>query len=147
MFKSLETSPSVNSEALCQVYEVHLCLAVEQTASYQQYKIGDGLVKHLHHHYEGSRKDERRCSENQRSEVASSLKSLVDGSVHVNLRTSLGLLVDVAALRRRSSADAFIHIDLNSPMTVVRSLQQDDASQAAALVEGPVALRRRLLAA
>merc|ERR1712185_550037 len=74
------------------------------------------------------------------------MTSLVDGSVHVNHRTSTGLLVDVAALRKRSSVDGFIHIDLESNITVVRSLDQDDgASPAGVIVEGPVALRRRIL--
>merc|ERR1719162_115865 len=103
------------------------------------------MVDRLMDHYKENRKDERRCSERQRNDVASVLKSLVDGSVHVNHRTSTGLLVDVAALRKRSSTDGFIHVDLDSNVTVVRSLDQDDASVAALVVEGHVALRRRVL--
>merc|ERR1712226_93512 len=138
----MQARETVSAESLCQLYEVHLVLDAEHKEEYSAYRADSDEVEALMDNYREFRKDERRCSERHRSDVASALKSLVDGSVHVNHRTSLGLLVDVAALRRRSSADAFIHIDLNSPMTVVRSLQQDDASAAAALVEGPVALRR-----
>jgi len=77
--------------------------------------------------------------------VASVLKSLVDGSVHVNHRTSTGLLVDVAALRKRSSTDGFIHVDLDSAVTVVRSLDQDEPSTAQLVTEGAVGLRRNIL--
>merc|ERR1712190_617200 len=91
------------------------------------------------------RKDERRCSERQRNDVASVLKSLVEGSVHVNHRTSCGLLIDVAALRKRSSTDGFVHVDLDSNVTSIRSLDQEDPASAGMVIEGAVALRRRVL--
>lgn len=145
MFKTLERAPTIASDCLLQLYEIHLCLDSEQKDHYERYRPEPHLIDALEDHYKDNRKDERRCSEKQRNDVASVLKSLVDGSVHVNHRTSTGLLVDVAALRKRSSADGFIHIDLDSNVTVVRSLDQDDLSAAALVVEGHVALRRRVL--
>lgn len=145
MFKALEKAPMIASDSLLQLYECHLVLDSEQKDAYEAYKPESHLVDALEDHYKENRKDERRCSERQRNDVASVLKSLVDGSVHVNHRTSSGLLVDVAALRKRSSTDGFIHVDLDSNITVVRSLDQDEPTSAALVVEGPVALRRRLL--
>jgi len=146
MFKELERAPMVSADALLQVYEVHLALEAERKDYYSKYRISSENVDKLHDHYRDYRKDERRCSENQRNDVAAVLKSLVDGSVHVNHRTSTGLLVDVAALRKRSSTDAFIHVDLDSTVTTVRALDQDEASASSLITEGAVALRRSVLA-
>mmetsp|Transcript_6422 Transcript_6422/g.11822 ORF Transcript_6422/g.11822 Transcript_6422/m.11822 type:complete len:1115 (+) Transcript_6422:174-3518(+) len=146
MFKELERHPTISIDALIQVYEVHLTLDAEHKEEYSRYRMDSDLAQSLQDHYRDYRKDERRCSERQRNDVASVLKSLVDGSVHVNHRTSTGLLVDVAALRKRSSTDGFIHVDLDSAVTIVRSLDQDEASPTAIIIEGPVALRRRILA-
>merc|ERR1712203_1354675 len=140
MFKGLEKCPMISTEALIQVYESHLYLESEYKEAYSRYAIDYDMAQTLQDHYKENRKDERRCSERQRNDVASVLKSLVDGSVHVNHRTSTGLLVDVAALRKRSSTDGFIHVDLDSAVTVVRSLDQDDASSALLVTEGAVAL-------
>eukprot|EP00811_Abedinium_folium_P036860 NODE_952_length_2678_cov_12.150921.p1 GENE.NODE_952_length_2678_cov_12.150921~~NODE_952_length_2678_cov_12.150921.p1 ORF type:complete len:592 (+),score=126.73 NODE_952_length_2678_cov_12.150921:205-1776(+) len=144
--KELQRSPMISTDALCQLYECHLVLSNEHKEAYARYAMESGTATYLHDHYKENRKDERRCSERYRNDVASVLKSLVDGSVHVNHRTSTGLLVDVVALRKRSSTDGFIHVDLDSPITVVRSLDQDEASPASVVIEGPVALRRRILA-
>mmetsp|Transcript_59578 Transcript_59578/g.133938 ORF Transcript_59578/g.133938 Transcript_59578/m.133938 type:complete len:935 (-) Transcript_59578:50-2854(-) len=146
MFKELEKAPMVSADALLQVYEVHLALDAERKDYYSKYRISMENIDKLHDHYRDYRKDERRCSENQRNDVAAVLKSLVDGSVHVNHRTSTGLLVDVAALRKRSSTDAFIHVDLDSTVTTVRALDQDEASASSLITEGAVALRRSVLA-
>merc|ERR1719333_570717 len=146
MFQFLEKTPTIASDALLQLYECHLALESEYTEQYKRYQMDPDLADVLQDHYKENRKDERRCSEKQRNDVASALKSLVDGSVHVNHRTSSGLLVDVAALRKRSSTDGFIHVDLDSAVTVVRSLDQDEASPTNIIIEGPVALRRRILA-
>lgn len=145
-FKELEKSPMISTDALIQVYECHLTLDCEHRSEYSRYRMDNDLAHALQDHYREHRKDERRCSERQRNDVASVLKSLVDGSVHVNHRTSTGLLVDVAALRKRSSTDGFIHVDLDSAVTVVRSLDQEEASPSSIIIEGPVALRRRILA-
>lgn len=146
MLKELEKSPMISIDALIQVYEVHLTLDAEHKEDYARYRMDKDLEGLLQDHYRDYRKDERRCSERQRNDVASVLKSLVDGSVHVNHRTSTAMLVDVAALRKRSSTDGFIHVDLDSAVTIVRSLDQDEASPTAIIIEGPVALRRRILA-
>lgn len=146
LFKELEKSPMISTDALIQLYECHLTLDAEQRDAYSRYRMDRDLEHALQDHYREHRKDERRCSEKQRNDVASVLKSLVDGSVHVNHRTSYGLLVDVAALRKRSSSDGFVHVDLDSTVTVVRSLDQDEASPTNIIIEGPVALRRRILA-
>lgn len=146
MFKELEKSPMISIDALIQLYECHLTLDCEHRDMYSRYRMDSDLAHSLQDHYREYRKDERRCSERQRNDVASVLKSLVDGSVHVNHRTSTGLLVDVAALRKRSSTDGFVHVDLDSSVTVVRSLDQEENSPASIIVEGPVALRRRILA-
>jgi len=145
MFKVMQRRETVSAEALCQLYECHLVLDVEHKPAYSSYRIDQDELEALQDNYREFRKDERRCSERQRSDVASALKSLVDGSVHVNHRTSTGLLVDVAALRKRSSADGFVHVDLDTNVTAVRSLDQDEVTAAAMITEGPVALRRRVL--
>jgi len=145
LFKALEKVPTIACESLLQLYELHLTLETEQKEAYSRYRPERHLIDALEDHYKDNRKDERRCSERLRNDVASALKSLVDGSVHVNHRTSLGLLVDVVALRKRNSSDGFVHVDLDSGMTTVRSLDQDEPTQAAIVVEGSVALRRRLL--
>jgi len=146
MFKSLEKVPTITSDSLLLLYELHMALDSEHKEAYDRYKPEQFLVDALEDHYKDNRKDERRCSEKIRGDVAGVLKSLVEGSVHVNHRTSLSLLVDVVALRKRSSSDGFIHVDLDSTVTTVRSLDQDDPAQAALVVEGAVSLRRRLLA-
>eukprot|EP00928_Gymnodinium_smaydae_P023817 TRINITY_DN194_c1_g2_i1.p1 TRINITY_DN194_c1_g2~~TRINITY_DN194_c1_g2_i1.p1 ORF type:complete len:933 (+),score=233.30 TRINITY_DN194_c1_g2_i1:2-2800(+) len=145
MFKTLEKSPMIATDALIMVYECHLVLETEFKEAYSRYAIDYDMVDILQDHYKENRKDERRCSERQRNDVASVLKSLVDGSVHVNHRTSTGLLVDVAGLRKRSSTDGFIHVDLDSAVTTVRPLDQDEPSSSALVVEGAVALRRNIL--
>eukprot|EP00932_Pfiesteria_piscicida_P016989 SRR837773.3892.p1 GENE.SRR837773.3892~~SRR837773.3892.p1 ORF type:complete len:298 (-),score=108.33 SRR837773.3892:179-1006(-) len=145
MFKALEKSPTIASDSLLQLYEFHLAMDAEHKNEYERFRPESHLIDQLEDHYKDNRRDERRCSENRRSDVASVLKSLVEGSVHVNHRTSLSLLVDVVALRKRSSSDGFIHVDLDSSVTTVRSLDQDDPAQAATIVEGSVALRRRIL--
>lgn len=144
MFQFLEKTQMITTDALLQVYECHLALEAEYGDQYRRYAIDPDVVDQLQDHYKENRKDERRCSEKQRNDVASALKSLVDGSVHVNHRTSSGLLVDVAALRKRSSTDGFVHVDLDSNVTTVKALDQDDPAQAV-VVEGAVAMRRRLL--
>jgi len=145
MFKVMQRRDTVSAEALCQLYECHLVLDSEHKPAYSAYRIDQDELDALQDNYREFRKDERRCSERQRSDVASALKALVDGSVHVNHRTSTGLLVDVAALRKRSSADGFVHVDLDTNVTAVRSLDQDEVTAAAMITEGPVALRRRVL--
>merc|ERR1719359_2205639 len=130
----------ISTDALIQLYECHLTLDCEHKDAYSRYRMDRDLAHSLQEHYREHRKDERRCSERQRNDVASVLKSLVDGSVHVNHRTSSGLLVDVAALRKRSSTDGFVHVDLDSNVTIVRALDQDDPAQAL-VVEGAVAMR------
>jgi len=143
--RELEKCPMISTDALCQLYECHLMLDSEHKESYQKYRMEADTVRSLQDHYKENRKDERRCSERHRNDVASVLKSLVDGSVHVNHRTSTGLLVDVAALRKRNAADGYIHVDLDSSITMVRVLDQDEASPGSVVIEGPVVLRRRIL--
>mmetsp|Transcript_58433 Transcript_58433/g.139405 ORF Transcript_58433/g.139405 Transcript_58433/m.139405 type:complete len:847 (-) Transcript_58433:143-2683(-) len=145
MLKQLEQTPKVATDALCMLYECHLVLDSEHKEAYAKYRIEHDKAQALLDHYKEHRKDSRRCSETQRSEVASVLKTLVEGSVHVAHRTSTGLLVDVAALRKKTSSDGFIHIEMDSPMTVVRPLDQDEAAAPSLIMEGPVALKRRLL--
>lgn len=145
LFKALERVPMIPADALVQLFECHLALDFEHTDAYERYRIAPDMVQALQDHYRENRKDERRCTEKSRNDVASVLKSLVDGSVHVNHRTSVGLLVDVAALRKRTSTDAFVHVDLDSNVTVIRSLDHDDPVVAGVVTEGAVALRRRIL--
>jgi len=147
LFKALEKVPMIASDALTQLFECHLALESEHKEAYAKFhkKMSPEMLEALQDHYREARKDERRCAEKNRSDVASVLKSLVDGSVHVNHRTSCGFLVDVAALRKKSSKDGFVHVDLDSNVTSVRSLDQDDPAAAGVVVEGAVALRRRIL--
>jgi len=146
LLKVLRKVPVISSDALTQLFECHLALESEHKSEYRRFRDKmDAELEALQEHYRDSRKDERRCSDKHRSDVASVLKSLVDGSVHVNHRTSCGLLVDVAALRKRSSTDGFVHVDLDSNVTSVRSLDHDDPAAAGVVIEGAVALRRRIL--
>jgi len=146
LLKVLRKVPVISSDALTQLFECHLALESEHKSEYRRFRDKmEAELEALQEHYRDSRKDERRCSDKHRSDVASVLKSLVDGSVHVNHRTSCGLLVDVAALRKRSSTDGFVHVDLDSNVTSVRSLDNDDPAAAGVVIEGAVALRRRIL--
>lgn len=142
MFKQLEDTRQVGTDALCQLYELHLALDSEQKEAYSKYRPSAEAIKGLQDIYKTNRRECRRCDDRQRNDVAATLKALVDGTVTVNHRTTTGLLVDVAALKRRSSADAFVHVELDAPLTTVRPLEQDET---AVVVEGAVALRRRLL--
>jgi len=145
MLGQLEVMPQVSTDALCMVYEVHLVLDSEHKEAYAKYRIDPDGVNALMRHYQENRKDARRCPAKLRNDIAAVLKSLVEGTVAANHRTSTGLLVDVAALRKRTSADGFIHVEIDSAMSVIRALDQEESSPASLLVEGPVALRRRIL--
>lgn len=145
MMKMLEETPQVATDALCSVYEIHLVLASEHTEAYAPYRIDPDGVKALMEHYKANRTDSRRCSAKLRNDVTTVLKSLVEGTVSANHRTSTGLLVDVAALRKKTSTDGFIHVEIDSAMSVIRALDQEESSPTSLLVEGPVALRRRIL--
>mmetsp|Transcript_28461 Transcript_28461/g.66291 ORF Transcript_28461/g.66291 Transcript_28461/m.66291 type:complete len:204 (+) Transcript_28461:1-612(+) len=145
MFRLLEDVAKVSTDALCQLYECHLVLDSEHKKDYAKFRLEADVVQSLLEHYKENRKDARRCSERHRSDVTSVLKSLVEGIVHANHRTSTGLLVDVAALRKRTSTDGYIHIDIDSALTVVRPLDQDDPAHASLVLDGSVAIRRRIL--
>lgn len=145
MFRLLEESPRVSADALCQLYECHLVLDSEHKKDYGKYRMEADTIHALLEHYKENRKDGRRCLERHRNDVTSVLKSLVEGIVHSNHRTSTGLLVDVAALRKRTSTDGYIHIDIDSALTVVRPLDQDDPAHASLVLDGSVAIRRRIL--
>lgn len=144
-FQQLEQMPQVATDSLCQVYEIHLVLESEHKEAYAKYRIDSDAVLKLCEHYKENRRDSRRCSTKTRNDVSNVLKSLVEGTVSANHRTSTGLLVDVAALRKRSSTDGFIHVEIDSAMSVIRALDQEENAPAALLIEGPVALRRRIL--
>jgi len=145
MFQMLEQTPQVATDALCLVYEVHLVLDSEYKEAYAKYRIDPDGAQRLMEHYKENRRDCRRCAAKLRNDVSNVLKSLVEGSVSANHRTSTGLLVDVAALRKRTSTDGFIHVEIDSAMSFIRALDQEESSPSALLVEGPVALRRRIL--
>eukprot|EP00747_Dinoflagellata_sp_TGD_P194031 gnl/TRDRNA2_/TRDRNA2_60964_c1_seq1.p1 gnl/TRDRNA2_/TRDRNA2_60964_c1~~gnl/TRDRNA2_/TRDRNA2_60964_c1_seq1.p1 ORF type:complete len:331 (+),score=57.30 gnl/TRDRNA2_/TRDRNA2_60964_c1_seq1:93-995(+) len=145
MFQQLKLCPKVKTESLCQLYEVHLVLETEHKDAYATYCMEPDIVQSLLDHYKEHRKLAGQCTEKQRDDVAATVKSLVDGPVRINHRTSTGLLVHVAALRKRSSVDGFIHVELDTPATVITALDQDDASVGAGIIEGSVALRRRIL--
>jgi len=145
VFKQLAETPRVSTDALCMMYEVHLALDCEFKDFYAKFRIAADKVQALQQLYAQNRKDARRCSEKVRSDVASVLKSLVEGTVHANHRTSIGLLADVAALRKRSSTDGYIHIDIDSQLTSIRSVDHDESANTPIMLDGSVALRRRLM--
>jgi len=145
MFRQLEDWPKVGTDALCQLYECHLVLDSEHKKEYAKYRMEADGIQALLEHYKEHRRDARRCAERHRSDIATVLKSLVEGIVHSNHRTSTGLLVDVAALRKKSSTDGYIHIDIDSALTVVRPLDQEDPAHASLVLDGSVAIRRRIL--
>jgi len=145
MMKQLQESPQVTNDALCMLYELHLALDTEHKEVYAPYRIDAEMVKTLQEHYKEHRKDIRRCSDRQRVDVGTALKSLTEAHVQTNHRTSQGLLLDVAALRKRTSTDGFVHVEIDAPHTVLRPVDQDESHVSTLVVEGPVALRRRIL--
>jgi len=147
MFKQLQETPKVSNEALCQLYEVHLTLDSEHKEAYQPYRIADSAVQLLMDHYTKQRKDKdaSKAASRQRDSVASSLKSLTEAHVQTNHRTGTGMLVDVAALRKRTSTDGFVHVEIDTASTLFRPIDQEDVKESQFVVEGPVALRRRIL--
>eukprot|EP00438_Fugacium_kawagutii_P010450 Skav231144 [mRNA] locus=scaffold2333:148666:176262:+ [translate_table: standard] len=98
MFQVLRESPKVAADALA-----------EHKERYAPLRIDDKSVSSLLEHYKENRRDCRRCSEKVRSDITAAVKGLLDGharlSVQSNHRTSVGLLSDVAAMRKRSSTD------------------------------------------
>mmetsp|Transcript_1738 Transcript_1738/g.4371 ORF Transcript_1738/g.4371 Transcript_1738/m.4371 type:complete len:644 (+) Transcript_1738:1-1932(+) len=144
VFRQLEQAPQVGTDALCMIYECHLALDAECKDMYSKIRIPADKVQALVELYKQNRKTARRCSEHLLSDVTTVLKSLVEGTVQPDHRTSIGLLTDVAALRKRTSTDAYIHIDIDTPLSVVRPLEGDD-SAAPAMLDGSVAFRRRLM--
>lgn len=145
LFKQLEDVPKVSTDALCQLYEIHLSLDLEHKDSYSKYRLPSDTVISLLEHYKDNRKEARRCADKLRADVVTALKGLVDGTVTSNHRTSIGLLVDVAALKKRNALDGFVHIDIDSAISLIRPVDQDELSPAALIPDGSVALRRRLL--
>eukprot|EP00443_Scrippsiella_acuminata_P049608 CAMPEP_0115374312 /NCGR_PEP_ID=MMETSP0271-20121206/1891_1 /TAXON_ID=71861 /ORGANISM="Scrippsiella trochoidea, Strain CCMP3099" /LENGTH=1030 /DNA_ID=CAMNT_0002797359 /DNA_START=21 /DNA_END=3113 /DNA_ORIENTATION=+ len=145
VLNQLEGAPKVTTDSLCMLYECHLALDSEFKDPYSGFRISPEQVQPLLDIYRQSRKDARRCSERVRSDVTSVLKSLVEGTVKANHGTSIGLLTDVVALRKRSSTDGYIHIDIDSPLTSVRPLDQEDIAAATPTLDGSVAFKRRLM--
>eukprot|EP00928_Gymnodinium_smaydae_P053083 TRINITY_DN37160_c0_g1_i1.p1 TRINITY_DN37160_c0_g1~~TRINITY_DN37160_c0_g1_i1.p1 ORF type:complete len:396 (+),score=104.26 TRINITY_DN37160_c0_g1_i1:208-1395(+) len=145
MFRTLQETPKVSNDALCQLYECHLALDCERKEAYTPYRIDPEAIQALLEHYREHRRDMRRCTERLRSDVATALKSLTEAHVQPNHRTSTGLLVDAAALRKKTSADGFIHIELDSGHSCVRPIDVDEGQLPPQIVEGQVAMRRRIL--
>lgn len=145
VISQLEGAPKVTTDSLCMLYECHLALESEFKDAYAGFRISPEKVQSLLDIYRQNRKDARRCSERVRSDVTSVLKSLVEGTVKANHATSIGLLADVVALRKRSSADGYIHIDIDSALTSVRPLDQEDIAAATPTLDGSVAFKRRLM--
>uniref|UniRef100_A0A7S2PSK6 RAP domain-containing protein n=1 Tax=Zooxanthella nutricula TaxID=1333877 RepID=A0A7S2PSK6_9DINO len=145
VLRQLGESPKVATDALCMMYEVHLALDSEYKDAYSKFRIPLDKAMALQVVYKQNRKDARRCSDRVRSDVSTVLKSLVEGTVHANHRTSIGLLTDVAVLKKRSSTDGYIHIDIDSQLTCVRPIEHEDTTNAPVMLDGSVTLRRRLL--
>jgi hypothetical protein len=146
MFHQLGQHPRVSADALCMLYESHLVLDTDFKANYTKYRLSDDHLSKLRDHYRENRRDSRRCTDKCRNDVVAVLKSLVEGTVQANHRTSLGLLVDVAALRKKTSTDGFVHVEIESALTAVRQLEQEEtASPTPAGADGSVAIRRRIL--
>jgi len=140
----LQATPKIATDALCQFYEIHLSLELEHKDRYAPFRIDDKAASALLDHYKENRRDCRRCSEKVRSDISAAVKGLLEGHVQSNHRTSLGLLSDVAALRKRSSTDGYVHIDIDGALSLIRPIDQDET--AGPLVDGAVAFRRRILA-
>lgn len=140
----LQDTAKVTADALCQFYEIHLSLETEHKERYASFRIDDKAAGKLLEHYKENRRDCRRCSEKVRSDISAAVKGLLEGHVQSNHRTSLGLLSDVAALRKRSSTDGYVHIDIDGALSLIRPIDQDET--AGPIVDGAVALRRRILA-
>jgi hypothetical protein len=145
VLSQLEGAPKITTDSLCMLYECHLALESEFKDNYAGFRIAPEKLQALLDIYKENRKDGRRCSERVRTDVTSVLKSLVEGTVKANHCTSVGLLTDVVALRKKSSADGYIHIDIDSPLTSVRPLDQEDIAAAAPALDGSAAFKRRLL--
>lgn len=143
MFQVVRESQKVTADALCQLYELHLSLEAEHKERYASIRIEDKSVSALLEHYKENRRDCRRCSEKVRSDITAAVKGLLEGHVQANHRTSVGLLSDVAAMRKRSSTDGYVHIDIDGALSLIRPIDQDET--AGPLVDGAVAFRRRIL--
>lgn len=145
MLAQLGQSPKLAADGLCQLYEIHLALENEHKEKYSKFRLDADIVAELVDHYKENRREARRCSERMRGDVVSALKSLVEGTVVANHRTSTALLVDIAALRKKSSTDGFIHLDVDTPLCTIRPTDQDDNVPAVLCPDGAVAFKRRLL--
>jgi hypothetical protein len=145
MFKQLIETPTLSNDALCQVYECHLAHDSERKETYSPHRPDAETVQKLAEHYKEHRRDDRRGSDRQRSDVGESLKSLTEAHVKTNHRTSSGLLVDVAALRKKSSTDGFVHVEMDTPGSMVRPLDADVVEMPGLIVEGPIAFKRRII--
>lgn len=173
VFRALEDAPLQASQALCQLYEIHLTLRMCHPSSYKAYELEDDTVQSLKEHYSRSRRGDLdlkpdRSSEKVHAEVAEVLRQvLADCSVSVPYTTSHGLTTDIAATpragsgSRRSSSSSIsrrplpVLVDVDGPHSVVRSLDKEMAEGGAAAagssalpplhVRGAVALQRRLL--
>lgn len=148
VFRALEDNSVVANQTLCELYEIHLTLKGFHQESYTLYELEDATVRSLSSHYREHRNDHldkmERSSERLHSQIADLLKDIVDGSVATQYRTSLGVPVDIAVLRRRGSTSMpLVCIDVDGPHTMVRSL--DPADNLTQRVKGAVALKRRLL--
>lgn len=157
VFRALEDASVVATEALCQLYEIHLALKAFHQDSYGGYELEDGTVQSLREHYRkhkgGGNRAVRleRSSERVHADVAELLKDVLDASVSTSPQMALGFTVDVAATKRRSSSSSpFIFVEIDGPHSLVRSLDPMDAAGSfgaaqASRVKGAAALKRRVL--
>jgi len=155
VFAKMEDSPLQESQTLCQLYEIHLTLSKFHGTSYKDYELDDETVQSLRTHYRKNyvKVKPARSSERLHADIADALQQVVDASVATAYSTSLGPMVDIAAVAsksRRSSSSSMpvVAIDIDGPHSLIRSmdpLENSAVAGPATRVRGEVGFRRRLL--
>lgn len=151
VFRILEDAPVMASDTICQLYEIHIALKAFRQDLYRRYELKEDAVHSLRAHYRkhrgGKQRELRleRATEKIHKDVAETLKQVVDGAIHRQHQTDLGLAVDVA-VRRRRSGSVVVFIELDGPHNLMRSLDPSGQQLGqASRVRGAVLLKRYLL--
>jgi len=162
-FKTVEEKSRVGGETLCRLYEIHLSFKVFHQDSYRRYELEEATVQNLREQYrrqKGGRSHAKleRASERVHTDATDLLRDVIDATVSEAYQIpSLGITVDIAAIRRKnSSSPPIVTIDIDGPHCLVRSLDPTQTASKgfaadsvgvgnATRVNGSTELKRRLL--
>lgn len=148
----------VGSDTLCRLFEIHTVLRLFHADTYEHFRLEDDTVQSLREHYKkhrGKRGSQKlsRSAEKLHDEVASVLRDVLDGwSVQRQHQTPCGLLVDLAAMRRKGSAPGLC-VEIEGPQSLVSCLDaaadrtpaEREKPRDCDRLRGPVLMRRRVL--